>query len=255
MTRPSVFISSVLRKMIPVTVKEDAVIALLTDTISVRENEIEHLLTHFDKSLRILNSALLNVRESYGIMEELGGITVQARNYCTHTGGYEGNKVKLDEFTARFQSALKKLDTHAAAATCEGINLLMGDSMTTAFDTQNQQKITTTGFTLTSKTLDLRAPDFTTESSIRNSRIDVMNAMDVVVALRIMIQDDIFSITTRQEFSTLAIDAAQTGRKNLTSTSINAENISLKKLGATPFPFTLAEDAQAETFRHLQHHI
>ena len=111
MTRPSVFISSVLRKMIPVTVKEDAVIALLTDTISVRENEIEQLLTHFDKSLRILNSALLNVRESYGIMEELGGITVQARNYCTHTGGYEGNKVKLDEFTVRFQSTLKKLDT------------------------------------------------------------------------------------------------------------------------------------------------
>lgn len=127
--------------------------------------------------------------------------------------------------------------------------------MTTAFDAQNQQKITTNGFCLTSKNLDFRTPDFTTESAIRNSRIDVMNAMDVVVALRIMIQDDIFSITTRQEFSTLAIDASQIGRQRIALTSISAEGTALKKLGLTPFPFTLAEDAQAETFKHLQHPI
>ena len=162
MASSSLFISTPLRKIIPEATEHSAVPELLAHTIAAKEHDIAHLLVTFEKSLYILESSLVAVRDVIAILEELGGISVQAKSFCQMDVGYAGNKRRLGDMAAHFQAALAKLDSFVTKFSCEGINLLMGDSLTTSFDMEHQQKLSTNGIVLTSQNLGFRNPDFTT---------------------------------------------------------------------------------------------
>lgn len=247
----TIFISSPLRKSAPSLVDNPAANDVLCAIIAGEEKHLTPLVEYFNRSLRILESSLKFAQDIIAILEELGGITVRAKNFIQEPNGDTRYATQIEEQRARFETALKKLDIQASQSTCEDINMMMGDNLTTVFDIEQQHKMVTPGMIMTSSGLGFRKPDFTTLGKIQNSRIDVMNAIDIAVSLRNLIQGDIYTIMDRRDFSVLAIESAQLGCQKVKTLKAHSEQPAYLKIRDKALPFELADQAQTQIFENF----
>lgn len=218
----------------------------------------QNLQTVFDalgRSLTTLQGARDAANNVIGILEEAGGITVRARDTLRTSAGYEGNKDRLAELEDRYSAVLKKLDSAVDKASAQGVNLLKADTLTTVFDTEGKSTLVTQGFDVTAKGLEMRAPKFSSLESVQDSRIDVMNAIDIATTLRNQISSDVMLLQTRQEFSENAIAAMASGSEHIQQNNLTDEAANLlalqirQQLSETESP--LASEAQSHLLRQF----
>jgi hypothetical protein len=177
---------------------------LLSPQIALRN--LQDLLKRLDRSIEILSASQLHVNDIVALAEEAGGLTVRARDTLKTKAGYEGNKDRLLELENRYKNVLARIDAKVETSQVLDVNLLKADRLITSFDLEGKITLETNGFDLTSKGLEFRPPNFSSLETVQDSRIDVMNAIDMAITLRHVITSDLILMQTRQEFSKEAID-------------------------------------------------
>jgi hypothetical protein len=185
--------------------------AIVMTSLTQKAQDLQKLLDRLESSITTITSARSKVDEVVAGIEEAGGITVRARDLLRTDAGYDGNKDRILELESRFGGVLKKIDQIVESAARGGVNLLKGDTLTTPFDMSGKSMVLTQGLNLTTQGLEFREADFTTAESVQNSRIDVMNALDIAVTLRHLLSSDLILMQTRQEFSNETVKALSDG--------------------------------------------
>lgn len=232
---------------------ETAGITTETTTIAVssltqKAQDLQKLLDTLDKSITTLNTARDVINDIIALAEEAGGITVRARDTLKTEAGYEGNKDRLAELENRYRAVIQKIDQTVEKASVKGVNLLKGDTLRTNFDNDGKSALDTQGYDLTAKGLEFREPDFSSVFKVQDSRIDVMNAIDIAVTLRHQVTSDAMLIQTRQEFSENTIETLTSGASKVQFNDLGEEAANLlalqirQQLSASNDP--LASEAQ-----------
>lgn len=222
--------------------------SIAVTSLTQKAQDIQNLLDGLERSISTLQTARDVINEVVGHIEEAGGLTVRARNTLSTPAGYEGNKERLTELEERYTSVLEKIDATVATAAVKGVNLLKGDTLTTSFDQDGNSTLATQGYNLTSKGLEFRKADFSSLFKVQDSRIDVMNAIDIAVTLRHQVTSDMMLIQTRQEFSENTIETLNAGASTIKLTDLGEEAANLltlqvrQQLSETDEP--LASEAQ-----------
>lgn len=113
----------------------------------------------------------------------------------------------------------------------------------------------TQGIDLSTQSIGLKAPDFSSLHAIQNARIDVANALDLAVTLRNIVTADISTIKVRREFCETSILLLSQIQDYLSTPNIAEHPDHLYQLmdhdflGDAP---SLAEDAQLETLHNFK---
>lgn len=247
-----IIITSPLQKHIPsltATTSAPEWSRYMTRFIDETHNEISSLISAFDAHIAILEHQKIRCADAIAILEEAGGLTVRARNFMMTPADMATNKDQVAEFATWFARTLVKLDTAVAESTFQGINLLNGDTLTTTFDTKGHNTLVTAGIPLTSSALGIRPPDFSTLFTIQNSRIDVMNAIDMVVTLRNIIAAHESTISISRDFALQTLAMAADVKTSLQTPDNNHEIQKLKAL-ADLGPHILGDDPLADPPQH-----
>jgi hypothetical protein len=203
---------------------------IVATSLNKKAQDIQNLLDGLDRSLGVLASTKDSVETVVALLEEAGGITVRARDTLKTAAGYEGNKDRLAELETRYNAVMERLNAAVSKSAARGVNLLKGDSLTTSFDGEGKSTITTQGFDLTPEGLGMRSANFTSLFAVQESRIDVMNALDIAVTLRHQALSDIMLIQTRQEFSQSTITTMADGAESLQLDDLGEEAANLLAL-------------------------
>lgn len=227
-----------------------------TTTIAVtslnqKAQDLQKLLDGLDKSITTLQTARDGINEIVGLLEEAGGVTVRARDTLKTNAGYEGNKDKIADLETRYNDILKKVDQIVAASGSKGTNLLKGDTLTTSFDEDGKSTIDTQGTDLTSAGLEFRKPDFSTAFKVQDSRIDVMNAIDIAITLRHQVTSDTMLIQTRQEFSENTIETLNAGADKIQFKDLGEEAANLLVLQVRQHISQTEDPLASEAQQHL----
>jgi hypothetical protein len=227
-----------------------------TTTIAVasltqKAQNLQKLLDNLDLSITTLQMSRDAVNDVVSILEEAGGVTVRARDTLKTPAGFEGNKDRLAELEVKFTDILKRLDLAVSKSSSKGINLLKGDTLTTAFDADGKSTIATQGSDLTSAGLEFRTPDFSSAFKVQDSRIDVMNAIDIAITLRHQVTSDMMLIQTRQEFSANTIETLNAGATKIQFHDLGEEAANLLALQVRQFISETEVPLASEAQQHL----
>lgn len=215
MAHHALFISDALTQFLTRTGPKDVDAATVTSThyisdlIKSSRRDFLSTLQELDTKLDILEKTAAFIQEAIATLEELGGLSIRARNLMQETDGATKYKIKIDEAQNWYKLALEKLDKQVAdfAVTSQGehINLLKGEKIETRFDASGSASLVTQGIDLSTQSIGLKAPDFSSLHAIQNARIDVANALDLAVTLRNIVTADISTIKVRREFCETSI--------------------------------------------------
>ncbi len=228
---------------------------LLCDFLTESQHGISVLISIFEKNITILEHQKNQASLLMAILEECVGLTIRARNIMSTPEEKEKFQKNISEFEEWFRIALAKLDKTVADSKFEGINLMNGGVLVTPLDQKGQSKLVTEGLILTTSELGIRPPDFSNLFSVQNSRIDVMNAMDMVVTIRNIISSHISTLNIGLEVAANSSKLSEWAQATLAKTDLLSEINSLKKLfsegshilGDEP----LAEPSQQETLNNF----
>lgn len=184
---------------------------IVVTSLNEKVQDLQKLLDGVSKNISTLATSRDFANKAVGILEELGGITVGARDTLKTKAGYEGNKDRLADLENKYTSALEKLGQLVDSANVNNVNLLKGETLTTSFDAEGKSRFETTGLDLSPQALEFRKPDFSSLEKVQDARIDVMNAIDVGTTLRHVLSSDLMLMQTRQEFSQNTISTLNAG--------------------------------------------
>jgi hypothetical protein len=220
------------------------------DFLLESQKDISVLITDFNKNIEILEHQKNQTSVLIAILEECGGLTVRARNKMTTPEDKEKFQKEITEFEAWFIIAMGKLDKAVQDSSYQNVNLMNGETLVTPLDGKGHKKLIAEGLVLTSASLGIRNPDFSSTFSVQNSRIDIMNAIDMVVTMRNIISSHIASLKIGTTIAIHSIDLAKTAQSDILDTNLLNESKSLLQLktddknilGSDP----LAEPAQQE---------
>lgn len=206
-------------------------VSFLTDFIVQKQKETKGLVLRLNENIVILEHQKEKASILVSILEEAGGLTVRARKLMTTPEDIQKYEQKIKDFQDLFQLTLLKFDKTSIESGTSGVNLMNGDRLETLFDTKGQNKLVTEGIVLSSQSLGIRPPNFSTSYTLQNARIDVMNAIDIVITVRNTITAHIANLTINREFALQSVDFAETAHQKIGSSDQEAEVLSLKKLG------------------------
>jgi len=228
---------------------------IMFDFLIDSQSEISKLIHLFEKNIDILEHQKNQTSVLIAILEECGGLTVRARNKMTTPADKEKFQKEISEFEAWFKIAMGKLDKAVKDSSYQNINLMNGGTLITPLDSKGQKKLITDGLVLTSASLGIRNPDFSNTFSVQNSRIDIMNAIDMVVTIRNTISSHISSLKVGTTIALNSIELAKTAQSHISETNLLAESKSLLQLAKDSLNIleseSLAEPSQQETLKNF----
>jgi hypothetical protein len=241
-----------LDKLSPHSTGNDVVLRIC-DLLRHNQDECHKLTAHLQNNIKTLTLQKQRCSDIIAILEELGGLTVRARNFVTTPQDAEKYKDRTKDTENLFKSTLTKLDKTVSLSHDNGLNLCAGESLKTIFDTRDENHLLTSGISLDSTNLGIRAPNFSTMLAVQNSRIDVMNALDMAVTLRNIISSDIETLTIAHDFTLEAISNATSAEKLLGNSNTPDEAAGLRKLTAqkTLCDEPLADEKQQEILENF----
>lgn len=228
---------------------------VLSDFLTDNQNEIARLVSAFQKNIDILEHQKNQTSILISFLEECGGLTIRAKNMMSTPEDKIKYQKQILEFQDWFKISLEKLDKAVADSEYQGINLMNGGSLITALDKKGQSKLVTEGIALTSTALGIRQPDFSTIFTTQNARIDIMNAIDMVVTVRNIIASHASNLQIGVGVAAQSTELASHAHQHLKNTTLIDETKSLLQLqmknknilGDDP----LAEPAQQETLNNF----
>lgn len=258
--RNSIFLSPALEKFLSkaghaVTASSAAAPSVL-EISKLSRREFLEVLQGLDDDLDILETSLGKVQGVIALLEEAGGLSVRARNFMQETNGAEKFKDKLRDLEDWYSRTLEKLDEHIEKSAVNGVNLLKGDSLTIKFDPAGHSILLTQGLDLTTQSLGIRAPDFSSLHSIQNARIDITNSIDLAVTVRNIVSSDVATIRTRREFCETALSFLTQIQDYLTSASSPLDEphtyLDLCRHASSVAEEPLADEAQMTTLENFR---
>lgn len=222
--------TSPLRKHLKLSDESDSsIIVPLIGSLLQSTSEAHHsLIAILDSRIATLEKQKLRCNGVIAILEEAGGIAVRVRNFVMTPDDCTKHHDKIQEQEKVFITTVQKLDKTVASAEDDGINLLAGQSLTTDFG--GGQALITQGIPLDSQSLGIRPPDFSSFINVQNARIDVMNAMDMVVTLRNSIAIDAVNLSIGRDVARQSIDCATSAQHGLQTTTTIKEIAALGAL-------------------------
>ena len=229
----SVVITSPLQKSLPAltpTVSEQNWEKTIADFINQKQKETISLIDRLNHNIQILEHQKIKATELSHILEEAGGLTVRARNLMSTPEDILAYQSKIKEFEDWFNSTRQKFDQAALDSGTNGVNLMNGERLETLFDTKGQNKLVTEGIVLSCEALGIRAPDFSSLFTLQNARIDVMNAIDIVVTVKNTVAAHIITLIISRDFALQALELAKTSTANLGTSNLEKEMLALKEL-------------------------
>lgn len=204
--------------------------AKVVTSFTEKVHDLRKLLDGLDATIQTLAHARDKVNEAVAVLEEAGGITVRARDTLKTDFSQDVKSKRVGELEERFRSAMKRLDAISEKGKSNGINLLAGQTLVTKFDDSGKNALETPGIDISCSALEIREPVFGTADGIQNSRIDIMNAIDIAITLRHVISSDIILIQTRQEFSQETVSALSSGSDHIAVGNVSEEAANLLAL-------------------------
>lgn len=166
---------------------------------------------------------------------------------------FVGTSVDLAQFEADFNNIREQIDGIVEDAEYRGVNLLGGDDLTTFFNEDRDNLLTTQGVDFSANGLGIAEGSFTTSASIQLSIDDIRSALDDVRSFGSSIANDLSIIQTRQDFTEQTINTLEAGADDLTVADQNEEGANLlalqtrQTLGVTSL--SLASQSQQAVLR------
>jgi len=196
---------------------------LIVDVIDKTTQHVLAMIAVLENNIIFLDHQKQRCSEVLSILEEMGGLTVRARNFVGNPQDAIKYQDRIKDTEELFKLAMQKLDKAVSESAHAGVNLLTGDSLTTQFDDKGQNILLSQGISLTTKDQGIRHPDFSNMISVQNSRIDVMNAIDMAVTLRNIVASDIVTLTMRRDFANDFLDSSKHGRELVADKPLGVE--------------------------------
>ena len=128
-------------------------------------------------------------------------------------GSAAGELIALE---GQFDSLRTQIDQIVADSEFRGTNLLQGDSLTTFFNGNRSNTLTTAGSDLTSSGLGLTAASFGTQAALNSFTTARLAATDSVRAFQSALTGDLNIISTREDFTTDTINTLTAASDDLT---------------------------------------
>lgn len=203
-------------------------VTIVVTSLNQKVQDLQKLLDGLDKNITALSTSKTFVDQALATLEEAGGIAVRARDTLKSSSDISPDRIK--DLETRFAAVITKLDDIVDKAVTGNANLLKGEELVTNFDSEGKNKLATTGLDISSKALEIRAPDFSSVESIQDTRIDIMNSIDIATSLRHILSSDMMLIQTRQEFSQETISTLSAGAEQVPGNSIGDEAANLLAL-------------------------
>lgn len=166
---------------------------------------------------------------------------------------FNSSTQELDRLASEYNAIRSQIDGLVEDASYRGINLLQGDDLTTFFNEDNSNRITTEGEDFTAAGLALNEANFRSSSNIETTAGEVRNAQSRIRAFGSALANDLAIIQTRQDFTENLINTLEAGADDLTVADSNEEGANLlalqtrQQLGVTSL--SLASQSQQAVLR------
>lgn len=159
----------------------------------------------------------------------------------------------LASLESEYDNVLTQIDALVADSGYRGTNLLNGDDLTTFFNEDRSNSLTTSGVTFTSAGLGLSAANFGRVASVDGALDDIRAATLNIRDFGGSIANDLAILQTREDFTTNTINNLSEGKDKLTVADQNEEGANLlalqtrQTLGVTSL--SLASQSQQAVLR------
>lgn len=166
---------------------------------------------------------------------------------------FVGTSADLDQFEEDFNTVLSQIDDIVEDAQFRGVNLLNGDNLTTFFNEDRDNFLTTEGVDFSSLGLGIAEGDFTNAANVQISIDQSRAALLSVRNFGQSIANDLAIIQTRRDFTEETINTLTAGADDLTVADQNEEGANLlalqtrQALGTTSL--SLAAQSQQSVLR------
>lgn len=166
---------------------------------------------------------------------------------------FDGVTTNVDQLEEDYNNVREQINQLVEDASYRGVNLLNGDDMTTFFNEDRSNTLTTDGTDFTALGLGLAEGDFTNISSIQDSVSQAKDALESVRRFGSSIANDLAIIQTRQDFTNQTINTLESGADDLTVADANQEGANLlalqtrQQLGVTSL--SLASQSEQSVLR------
>lgn len=170
--------------------------------------------------------------------------------FNTSTGAAD---TTLQNLASDYDNVLSQIDDIVEDASYRGVNLLNGDDLTTYFNEDRSNSLTTDGTDFTANGLGLSAADFSGSTAINSSLTEIRTALESVRNFGSSIANDLAVIQTRRDFTESTINTLEAGADDLTVADQNEEGANLlalqtrQTLGVTSL--SLASQSQQAVLR------
>ena len=190
-----------------------------TQSLSSRASELTQLLENLSRSIKTLEKSSQGIEELSEIIRDAEALALKAQKSSDPTK-YEQ---EIDAIEARISAVVNK-------AQIEGVNLLAGDTLKTAFGENERNAVITEGIDLTPEGLGFGELSFATPAYIAESIEIIRSATDEVQSIRISVAGDLKDIQTRQDFTQETISTLEAGKNEINVTALSDEGANLLAL-------------------------
>lgn len=166
---------------------------------------------------------------------------------------FDGVTTNVDQLESDFNNVRDQIDQLVEDASYRGVNLLAGDNLTTFFNEDRSNTLTTEGTDFTALGLGLAQGNFTNINNIQDSITQSKSALESVRRFGSSIANDLAIIQVRQQFTEGTVNTLKAGANDLTVADLNEEGANLlslqtrQQLGVTSL--SLASQSQQSVLR------
>ena len=143
---------------------------------------------------------------------------------------FDGVTTNVDQLEEDYNNVRDQIDQLVEDASYRGVNLLNGDNLTTFFNEDRSNQLTTDGTDFTALGLGLAQGDFTNVDSIQDSISESLAALEDVRRFGSSIANDLAIIQVREQFTEQTINTLKAGADDLTVADQNEEGANLLAL-------------------------
>lgn len=180
-------------------------------------------------------------------------VLAAAGNDISERFSFSGSNADVTQFQDDFNVIRGQIDSLVEDANIRGVNLLQGDNLTTFFNEDRSNTLTTVGSDLSAAGLGIKVANFSNTANVQLSIDATITALDAVRNFGTTIANSLSIIQTRRDFTESTITTLKAGANDLITADQNEEGANLlalqtrQQLGVTAL--SLAAQSQQSVLR------
>jgi len=157
-------------------------------------------------------------------------VAVGAGNSVSEQFTFDGVNPDVDQFEEDFNNVRDQIDQLVEDSNYRGVNLLSDDDLTTFFNEDRDNTLTTEGVDFTALGLGIAEGDFTNANNVQQSIDSIREALSDVRNFGQSIANDLSIVQFRRDFTEQTINTLQSGADDLVVADQNEEGANLLAL-------------------------